>query len=186
MFVCFSVRNAPLPSLLLPPAIKAAGSWKPPLRSVSFPPLSGFSSPSSLCLAICVRPLFLPASLSLLHTHTHTHTPSPVYISVCSSFPYEQCVTELSELTNDSPLHSHLPPLITHPHFLTASLPLFVFCSPHHFHFASLKLAAFFILEAIKLYWRTGKIQLYSLLPRQTMTAEYNVSDSGLQSHAKT
>lgn len=138
--------------------------------------------PSSLWL------LFLSIFLS---DHLSTYCPLSLYaflscthmrecISACLlSVPHEQRVTELSELTNDSPLHSHLPPLITHPHFLTASLTLFVFPSPHLFYSRSLNLAAFFVLAPIKRHWLTRKIAIYSLLPRQTMTAEHNSCNNG-------
>lgn len=68
------------------------------------------------CLTICVstaRPIFL-CRLSRFNTHKRTPRASR------QPLPHER--RELSALTSDSPLYSHLPPLITHCRFVTGSL----------------------------------------------------------------
>lgn len=83
--------------------------------SVSLISLASFhlSLSDRLCFRRSLAIFFSAGSLAL--THTNAPLVHLVSISLMSG------ALELSALTNDSPLYSHLPPLITHRRFVTGS-----------------------------------------------------------------
>lgn len=122
------------------------------------------------------------------------HTNQRLLVLVFAVCPLWAACNWAVSVTNDSPLHSLLPPLITHPHFLTASLTLFVFLS-----FLSLSLSPLLISISLS---KTGSIlcscsnqalpachkknpTLFRLFSRQMVTEEYNSSNNALKSQAK-
>lgn len=121
-----------------------------------FPPLALFFSAGSLALTHTNAPLVHLVSLSLMSG-----------------------ALELSALTNDSPLYSHLPPLITHRRFVTGSLAgsLCLSLSTNLSKKNKKKkiLPGVFVPSA-------GKAAIYSRMPWQTIEAEHYAAVNAIQS----